>query len=248
MNRPFPLASRDRRREKSPCPTPRFVLTRIPPTCKLWNPAAAPSCWSARRISRRSRRDLVRQVIHREQPDCVVRGAGRAALRGAVGGHPGGEDLDLKEIIRKRQLSPLLANLILSSYQKRLGGAAGGDAGNRAAGGDQGGGRAGRPRGAVADRAVRVTMLRAWRSTSFVRKFWLLSMLISSMFDTTRVSEEDLRDIRKTDVLSELLQELGAMFPALHKVLIDERDLYLAEKKCAAATATAWSGWSAPRT
>ena len=172
--------------------------------------------------------DLVRKVISREQPDCVCVELD-AQRYAALSAGTRWEDLDLKEVIRKRQLSALLANLILASYQKRLGGQLGVTPGTELLEAT----KVAEERDiavALCDRPVRVTMLRAWRSTSFVRKFWLLSMLVSSMFDTTRVSEDDLRDIRKKDVLTELLQELGTMFPALHQVLIDERDLYMAAK------------------
>ena len=172
--------------------------------------------------------DLVRQVISREQPDCVCVELDTQRFT-ALSEGTRWDGLDLKEVIRKRQLSALLANLILASYQKRLGGQLGVTPGTELLEATKVADEHEIPV-ALCDRAVRVTMLRAWRSTSFVRKFWLLSMLISSMFDSTRVSEDDLRDIRKKDVLTELLNELGAMFPALHKVLIDERDLYMAEK------------------
>ena len=172
--------------------------------------------------------DLVRQVINREQPDCVCVELDTQRFT-ALSEGTRWDGLDLKEVIRKRQLSALLANLILASYQKRLGGQLGVTPGTELLEATKVADEHEIPV-ALCDRAVRVTMLRAWRSTSFVRKFWLLSMLISSMFDSTRVSEDDLRDIRKKDVLTELLNELGAMFPALHKVLIDERDLYMAEK------------------
>ena len=171
---------------------------------------------------------LVRQVISREQPDCVCVELDTQRFT-ALSEGTRWDGLDLKEVIRKRQLSALLANLILASYQKRLGGQLGVTPGTELLEATKVADEHEIPV-ALCDRAVRVTMLRAWRSTSFVRKFWLLSMLISSMFDSTRVSEDDLRDIRKKDVLTELLNELGAMFPALHKVLIDERDLYMAEK------------------
>ena len=172
--------------------------------------------------------DLVRQVISREQPDCVCVELDTQRFT-ALSEGTRWDGLDLKEVIRKRQLSALLANLILASYQKRLGGQLGVTPGTELLEATKVADEHEIPV-ALCDRAVRVTMLRAWRSTSFVRKFWLLSMLISSMFDSTRVSEDDLRDIRKKDVLTELLNELGAMFPALHKVLIDERDRYMAEK------------------
>lgn len=172
--------------------------------------------------------DLVRQVISREEPDCVCVELD-AQRYAALSAGTRWEDLDLKEVIRKRQLSALLANLILASYQKRLGGQLGVTPGTELLEATKAAEEHDIPV-ALCDRAVRVTMLRAWRSTSFMKKFWLLSMLVGSMFDTTRVSEEDLRDIRKKDVLTELLEELGSMFPALRKVLIDERDLYMAEK------------------
>jgi hypothetical protein len=40
-----------------------------------------------------------------------------------------------------------------------------------------------------------------------------------------------LRALRQQDVLSRLMGELGAAFPALKAVLIDERDAYLAENE-----------------
>jgi pheromone shutdown-related protein TraB len=81
---------------------------------------------------------------------------------------------------------------------------------------------------ALCDRELRVTLTRLWRYTSWWRKLLLLSTLLASLFDTTTISEEDLRTIRQQDVLSALLDELGGMFPVLRQVLIDERDGYLA--------------------
>ena len=82
----------------------------------------------------------------------------------------------------------------------------------------------------LCDRDVRVTMRRAWRSTSFIKKSMLVSSLMLSVFDTEPVTKESLQNLKKQDVLSEMMQELGAEVPALKKVLIDERDQYLAEK------------------
>ena len=51
-----------------------------------------------------------------------------------------------------------------------------------------------------------------------------------SIFDTTEVSEEEIRNLKKQDVLSEMMKELGKEVPTLKEVLIDERDRYLAKK------------------
>ena len=42
------------------------------------------------------------------------------------------------------------------------------------------------------------------------------------------MSEESLQDLKKQDVLSEMMQELGKEIPTLKTALIDERDHYLA--------------------
>lgn len=139
------------------------------------------------------------------------------------------EDLDLKEVIRRKQLSPLIVNLILASYQKRLGGELGVLPGAEMIAATEIAQAHGIPI-ALCDRDVRVTLGRAWRSTPFFKKMVLLSTLVASVFDTSTVSEETLREIRQQDVLSELLKELGEMLPTLHRVLIDERDAYLAQK------------------
>ena len=41
---------------------------------------------------------------------------------------------------------------------------------------------------------------------------------------------EELARIRERDVLSELMDELGSELPELKRTLIDERDVYLAQK------------------
>jgi pheromone shutdown-related protein TraB len=50
------------------------------------------------------------------------------------------------------------------------------------------------------------------------------------MFEETEITEDKLRELKESDVLSELLSELGQAMPELKQVLIDERDTFLAEK------------------
>jgi pheromone shutdown-related protein TraB len=83
---------------------------------------------------------------------------------------------------------------------------------------------------ALCDRDVRVTLRRAWRALSFWKRMLLVSTFSAAIFEREELSEEDLRELRRTDVLSRLLSELGEAFPGLKRVLIDERDAYLAER------------------
>ncbi len=178
-------------------------------------------------VSRESA-DLAKHVIEQEQPDrvCVELDPRRFE---ALSRRNRWETLDLKEVIRKKQLSTLLANLLLASFQKRLGNQLGVLPGMEMLEAV----RVAEARNipvSLSDRDVRVTMRRAWRSTPFLKKSLLLSSLFLSVFDTTQVSEETLRNLRKQDVLSDLIRELGKELPTLKTVLIDERDAYLAQE------------------
>ncbi len=172
--------------------------------------------------------DLVQQVIANEKPDCVCVELDDKRYK-ALSGRKRWESLDLKEIIKKKQLSTLLVNLILSSYQKKLGMQLGVMPGAELLQATREAEKHSIPV-SLCDRDVRVTLRRAWHETSFFKKGYLLATLLVSLFDTTEITEEKLEELKKKDVLSELMAELGEAMPVLKKVLIDERDIYLAEK------------------
>ena len=172
--------------------------------------------------------DLVKLVIEQEHPDNVC--VELDPKRYEAISHPNRwESLDLKEIIRKQQLSTLIVNLVLASFQKRLGEKLGVLPGTEMLEAIRMAEKHNLPV-TLADRDVRVTMRRAWRTTPFWRKSMLLSSLLLSIFDTTEVSEDEIRNLKKQDVLSEMMKELGKEVPTLKSVIIDERDQYLAKK------------------
>jgi pheromone shutdown-related protein TraB len=171
---------------------------------------------------------LVRGVIERERPDsvCVELDPQRYET---LSQKRSWESLDLKQVIRKQQLAALLANLVLASYQKKLGGALGVEPGAELLEATRAADELGIPF-FLCDRDVRVTLRRAWSSMSMISKAKLLSTLLVSVFERPEISEEDLRKLREQDALSELMRELGEAMPALKTVLIDERDTFLTEK------------------
>ena len=172
--------------------------------------------------------DLVREVIEEERPDCVCIELDAQRYE-ALSQERRWEDLDLRDVIRKRQLATLLVNLLLSSYQKRLGGRLGVLPGSELLEASRVADECDIPI-ALCDRDIRVTLRRAWHSLVWWRKIGLASTMLASAFDTTDLSEEDLREIRKKDVLNDLMSELGESMPTLKHALIDERDAYLAQK------------------
>jgi len=183
-------------------------------------------------ISRESA-DLVREVIEKERPDCVCVELDAQRFE-ALSQKRKFQELDVRQVIRKKQLAALLANLLLASYQKKLGGALGILPGTELLAATEVATEHGIPI-ALCDRDVRVTLRRAWASMGFFKKTLLASNLMLSIFERPEVSEDDLRRLRDQDVLSELMRELGDAMPTLKAVLIDERDVYLAQRMREAA-------------
>jgi pheromone shutdown-related protein TraB len=172
--------------------------------------------------------DLVREVIQKEEPDCVCIELDSRRYQ-ALSQPQRFESLDLKQVIRTKQLATLMFNLVLASYQKYLGLQLGVQPGMElleAA-------RTAEARGIpveLCDRDIRVTLRRAWHSLSLFKKVLLLSSFLGGIFEKPELTEEDLRELRQQDVMSRLMQELGEAFPGLKTVLIDERDAFLTER------------------
>lgn len=171
--------------------------------------------------------ELVRQVIERERPDrvCIELDPKRYQ---SLTQKQKWDSLDLKEIIRQKQLATLLVNLVLASYQKRLGGQLGVEPGRELLEAAQVADELGIPI-ELCDRDVRVTLRRAAASTPFFRKMMLSSELLLTLLESPEISEEQLEELKAGDMLTELLQEVGARYPTLKTALIDERDAYLKE-------------------
>ena len=125
-------------------------------------------------ISRESA-DLVREVIEKERPDCVCVELDAQRYE-ALSQKRKFEELDLRQLIRNKQLAPLLANMLLASYQKKLGGALGILPGTELLEATEAANEYGIPV-ALCDRDVRVTLRRAWASMGFFKKVGLLSTL-----------------------------------------------------------------------
>jgi len=172
--------------------------------------------------------DLVREVIGRERPDavCIELDEGRYT---ALSEKKQFEEQDLRTVLKKKQLATLMLNLVLASYQRRLGlklGVAPGSELLEAA-------RVAEEHEIpfiLCDRDVRITLRRAWQSISWWQRLRLLGEVSVGVFEDAEISEDELERIRDQDVVTEVMNELGRMMPDLKRVLIDERDAYLAHE------------------
>lgn len=178
-------------------------------------------------ISRESK-EVVARSIAELRPDTVCVELDEGRLK-SLDDPERWKKTDLRKIIRERQLGTLVANLVLGSYQKRMGMQTGVRPGAELYEAVLEARKAEIPL-VLADRDVKVTLRRTWSMTPWYRKFSLVASLFSSLFDKTEISEDELKRIREKDTLSTLMQEFGNAFPEVKAVLIDERDAYLASR------------------
>jgi pheromone shutdown-related protein TraB len=65
-------------------------------------------------------------------------------------------------------------------------------------------------------------------------RFWgkmkVLGQLLASLFLREEISEEEIEKLKESDALSEAMKMLAEQSPEMKRILIDERDQYMAEK------------------
>jgi len=136
---------------------------------------------------------------------------------------------DIIKIIKEGKALILLISLIMSSYQKRLAKQFGIQPGQEMLQAIQ----SARETGAnlcLVDRDIQTTMIRLWRSFGFWGKMKLFYQLVLSLLWDEEITEEELEKMKSQDMLTAALNELSEAFPEFKRVIIDERDQYIAEK------------------
>ncbi len=84
----------------------------------------------------------------------------------------------------------------------------------------------------LVDRDIAVTLKRAWKKMGFVEKFRVFWEFLKSMigFDEEELEDIDIDELLDQDLISTMMEEFGKIAPSVTKVLIHERDQYIAEK------------------
>jgi pheromone shutdown-related protein TraB len=148
------------------------------------------------------------------------------------------EKLDVIKIFREGRGFLLIANLVLSSFQRRLGSELGVKPGEEMKVAVETAEEMGVPY-RFCDREVQTTLRRAWARCGFLGKCKLLASLLSSAFTTEKLSAQEIENLKKASELDGMMAELAEYLPGVKTTLIDERDRYLAVKIRAAAMETA---------
>ncbi len=137
-------------------------------------------------------------------------------------------DTTITKVIKEGKGFLLLANMALASFQKRMGQNTGVQTGEEILSAAKLAEENNIPF-SFCDREIQTTFRRAWAKSNFWNKMKLLATLISAAFSKEEISEEELEELKKADVLDTMMQEMAKELPTVKEVLIDERDLFLAK-------------------
>lgn len=168
----------------------------------------------------------VKKSITTEVPDHVCVEVDKSRLRN-MDDEGKWSSMDIRNVLKKGQGFMLLANLALSSFQRRMGL----DTGVQPGAEMKAAVDAARERNiaySCCDRSIQITLSRAWRLSSFWSKLKLIAALFTSVLANEKADSAEIEKLKEADVMQNMMSELAKYLPATKTVLIDERDLYLA--------------------
>ncbi|MDG1178383.1 MAG: TraB/GumN family protein [SAR324 cluster bacterium] len=172
--------------------------------------------------------DEVNDVIEQEKPDtvCIELCASRHQ---AMMDKDQWKNMDIFKVVREGKSFLLFANLIMTAFQKRLGSQLGVKPGAEMLAAAEASERVNSEL-LLADRDVKITLQRTWRGMPFWGRMKVLSQLLASLFIREEISKEEIEKLKESDALSEAMQMLADQSPDMKRILIDERDQFMAEK------------------
>ncbi|WP_024655400.1 TraB/GumN family protein [Borrelia hispanica] len=136
-------------------------------------------------------------------------------------------NLDIYKVIKQGKAFLLIVQIILSNFQKKLAKEQGISPGEEMKTAILKAKEHNIPL-ILADRKVETTLKRAWNCVPIFEKTKIISSLFS--FSDIKVTEDEIEKLKEQDALSNIMEELAKEIPTVKKVLIDERDEFIASK------------------
>ena len=82
----------------------------------------------------------------------------------------------------------------------------------------------------LADRDIEITLKRVWGHLSLWHKMKMAAQLLMSLFIDEEIDDETIEAMKNQDQLEHIMETFAKEFPEVKRRLIDERDIYLAQK------------------
>ncbi|HPF86945.1 MAG TPA: TraB/GumN family protein [Candidatus Limiplasma sp.] len=171
---------------------------------------------------------LVKKVIEEEHPDSVCIELDKDRYN-SMRDPKAWERTDVVQVIKSKKVGFLLANLALSSYQKKIAKKLHVSVGGEMIQGMKSAEEIGATL-VLADRNIQTTFLRIWRKLNLWEKCKLIVNFLFVSDDDTDIKDEDLQKLLQEDMLEAVLSDMRKSFPKIGDILISERDQHLAAK------------------
>ncbi len=139
------------------------------------------------------------------------------------------QEMDIVKVIREKKSLLLFANLVMSSIQRRMGEKLDVKPGDEMRAAIEEAEAAGIEI-ALIDRPVQITLQRAWKSLGAWEKTKFLFSSLTSILSVEDIGEEEIEKLKEKDMLTQAVEEIAKQAPTIKRVLIDERDAYMARK------------------
>jgi len=170
---------------------------------------------------------LVRETIEKERPDVVAVELCKQRHSSLVDGKKW-DETEINEVLKSDRTHLFLVQLLLANFQRRIG-----DSLHVRPGAEMKKAveiaRERNIRVELVDRDIKVTMKRAFSRMSLGEKLRLAYDFFAGVLEgEEEVNKELVEKLKKKDVITELMEELGREIPSVKKVLVDERDEYIA--------------------
>lgn len=172
--------------------------------------------------------NLVESVIRAEKPDVVCVELCNSRMQ-SITNRDQWRNMNIVKVVKEKKAFLLLSNLLLASFQKQIAKKFNIKPGEEMI-------RAINTAKEVeaevvpADREIRITLTRTWRRMKFWSKIKLFFQSLLSFGSLDDITEEDIEQMKKQDMLESMLSEISKELPEVRSILIDERDQYLASK------------------
>ncbi len=176
----------------------------------------------------------VNETIEREKPDIVAVELCRSRYE-SIKGKVKNSDIPVRELLKEGKVYFYLVHMLLAHIQKKFADQMGVQPGAEMISAIE----AAEANGAqilLIDRDVQVTLQRFWSKMGFIEKLKMLGGLIAAVLGIGGTQDIDMDNITNQDMVSMLVEEFRDTSPNAVKVLIDERDAYMANNLVRAAS------------
>jgi pheromone shutdown-related protein TraB len=170
----------------------------------------------------------VRQAVATLEPDTICIELCPARYQ-AMRNQEAWKQMDILQVLKERKAVLLLAQLLMTSFYRKIGKQLGVQPGAEMF---EGANQA-ETTGAhlvLADRDVQITLRRVWGYLTWWQKLKMAFQLLFSLISSETVEAEQVESLKEQDQLEAIMETFAQSLPEVKKRLIDERDLYLAEK------------------